>query len=390
MKRVVLFLVSIVLCPAAAPAQARFQTGVFAWTPTITLRDAGFDTNVFDEARDPKRDTVAILTPRVDGLVETGTWSLAVSGHADFVYFEHYTNERSINRGTTGRLDLQLSRVRPFVAAGYLDTRERQNSEIDLRARRSERDVSAGARVQVLSRTAFEVSVRRADLNFREGQVFRAQDLAERLNRASTSAAGRMLVELSPLTTLNIEGTVSRDRFAHRPLQDTDNVRVTTGFEFAPDAIIRGRASLGYHQMAPRGPEALGFRGFIAGVDLSYVLLGRTRFDARVSRDTTYSLEQQPYFLQTVYGGEVTHNVIRPVDLIGRFTREWLDYPGIPERNLSPHLDHLNRYGGGVAIRPSERLRLSVNYEFAERVSGESVDLSFDRRRMYTVITYGF
>src|SRR4051812_2284439 len=30
-------------------AQERFQTGPVAWTPVITLRDAGVDTNMFDE-----------------------------------------------------------------------------------------------------------------------------------------------------------------------------------------------------------------------------------------------------------------------------------------------------------------------------------------------------
>src|SRR4030095_6110242 len=60
--------------PVPAPAQdvgGRFSTGPIAWTPTIALRDVGFDTNVFDEAVVPKRDRMATLTPHVNGVIHS-------------------------------------------------------------------------------------------------------------------------------------------------------------------------------------------------------------------------------------------------------------------------------------------------------------------------------
>jgi hypothetical protein len=373
-----------------ASAQARFQTGAFAWTPTLTVRDAGTDTNVFDEPVNPKADTVATFAPQIAGKYDNGTWSLELNGGVDFVYFRRYADERSFNRRATGRFDLALSRVHPFAGAGYLNTRERQNAEIDLRARRSERDFLFGTRIETFSRTSFEVFARRADLTFEQGEVFRGEDLAQRLNRESTSAGGRALVQLTPLTTFVVESDLVRDRFVYRPTQDTDNTRVSVGFEFDPDAVIRGRARLGYRDMRPLGGEALGYEGLTASVDLSYVLLARTRFDARINRDATYSFEEQPYYVWTAYGGEVLHNVAGPLDLIGRYTRETLDYPGIPERNVAAHLDYVRRYGGGIAVRVATRLTISLNYEYAERDSGESPELSFNRRRVFTTVVYGF
>ena len=390
MKTTLVFATLAALAATPVSAQGRFQTGAFSWTPTITLRDAGLDTNVFDEAANPKRDTVAVVTPEVNALLDTGVWALAMAGGADFVYFDRYTDERSVNRRASARLDVQLSRLRPFVGAGYLDTRERQNAEIDLRARRSERNVTLGTRIDMFSRVAFEASVRGADLDFRQGQVFRGEDLAERLNRESTSAAARVLVQVTPLTAFFVEGDLSRDRFVFRPQQDTGHTRVNAGLEFAPDAIIRGRAKVGYHDMTPKGTDAVRFQGVTASIDISYVLLSRTRFNVRASRDTTYSVEEQPYYLQTVYGGEVLHNVAGPLDVLGRYVREKLDYAAIERRNAAAHTDYLNRYGGGIAIRAAERFRVEVSYEFADRTSGESPSLSFDRRRMYTTVTYGF
>ena len=373
-----------------AGAQARFQTGDFAWTPLLTLRDAGLDTNVFDEAEDPKRDTVAVLSPQADGVYDNGMWRLALAGGADFVYFRRYTDERSLNTRGTARLDVALARVTPFAGIGWLDTRERQNAEIDLRARRSERDLRAGARLQVASRLGFEGSVRRGDFRYRTGQVFREVDLAERLNRESTGGAARLLVDLTPLTRFSVDAELWRDRFEFVPEQDADHVKVTGGFEFSPDAIIRGRASIGYHKMEPKGAIGVPYEGLTASVDIGYVLLGRTKFDVRVNRDTTYSLAQQPYYLSTSYGGEVLHNLVGPLDVSGRYARETLDYPGIPARNLAPQQTRVNRYGGAVAIRATERFRFGVHYEFNERLSDDAPSLEFDRRRMYTTITYGF
>jgi hypothetical protein len=384
------FLLSVAAAGAQTRPEGRFQTGSMSWTPTLTLRDAGVDTNVFDEARNPKSDTVAILSPAVQGYLQSGLWAVDFGGNVDFVYFRRYTSERSINGHALVRPELVLSRFRPFAIVDFLDTRERLNSEVDTRARREQWDIGFGTKITAFSRTTFELSAHRATLEFREDEVYRGEDIAQRLNRWATSANARMLVDLTPLTRFAVEGQVIRDEFTFRPEQNTDNLRVNAGFEFSPDAVIQGRAKVGFHEMKPSGTAAIGYRGMTLGLDLGYVLLGRTRFDVRMLRDTSYSLEEQPYFLQTLYGTEVVHNLAGPLDLTARVSRETLDYPGIPERNVLEHVDVVARYGGGFAIRASHRLRIAVTYEVAERTSGESADLSYDRRRVYTTVTYGF
>jgi hypothetical protein len=389
MKHAVIIGAILTLVPVATAAQARFQTGALAWTPQISLHDAGFDTNVFDTPDNPKRDTTAVLTPQFDGVLELASFTMATSAVVDFVYFDRYTEERSINKRATVRIDVPLSRFRPFVGGGYIDARERQGSEIDLRARRTEKEGTAGARISVTPRGSVELSVRLADARYDEGQLFRGVDLAEQLNRRSESGAIRFRYSLSPLTMFVVDTDLARDNFLNSPDRDTQNLRVTSGFEFAPDAVIRGRASVGYHKMDAKGAAARGFEGLMTSVDLGYVLLNRTRFNGRISRDTSYSVEEQiPYYVQTGYGAEVTHTLFGPIDAIVRGSREKLDYAA--SLGVEGFVEYVNRYGGGIAVRATDTLRLNVNYEFGDRRSTGSMAREFERRRLYTTVTYGF
>jgi hypothetical protein len=116
------------------------------------------------------------------------------------------------------------------------------------------------------------------------------------------------------------------DIFTRRPDKQTDNLRVSAGFEFAPDAIIKGRATVGFHEMVARGSGSFPFAGWIASVDLGYSLLGRTRFDVRFARDATYSvLDGEGYYLSTAGGLEILHNLVGPLD-VWRGSCERLDY----------------------------------------------------------------
>ena len=378
----------VVALRAEAVAQERFQTGPVAWTPVISLREAGIDTNMFDEASNPKRDTTAVLSPQVTATITLATMRLTTAGTADFVYFERYTSERGINGRGTARLDVPWSRLRPFVEAGYLSSRDRQGSEIDARARRMQRDLRAGLGVQVTGRGVVEVSAHVSDARYDRGEQFRDVNLAERLSHESRGATGTLRYALTPLTQVVMDAGYIEDRFVFRPARNTENLRANVGFEFAPDAIIRGRAALGFRRITAAGAEGLDADGVTAAVDLSYVLLGRTRFGGRIARDRTYSIEA-PHFLQTTYGFDVLHELFGPFDLTALTSRERLDYPTELDRGLSRHVDFVWRYGGGLGIRGGDRFRIGFNFELTERNSAIP-ERDFDRRRAFTTVSYGF
>jgi len=392
MKRTItLMLLPLVLVAGRASAQGdgRFRSGPLTWTPTLTLRDAGYDSNVYDEPANPRRDYSAVFSPQAEGKLAFAMMDVRFGGSADFVYFQRYTNERSINSRGNARADFNLSRLKPFVGGGYLDSRERLSSEIDVRARSTDRSASAGVGIELTPRGSLELGANFSSTSIQQGETFRGVDLARRLNRESTGATARLKYEVTPLTRFFVEGGASRDKYTLSPGYDADNLNGKVGFEFEPEAVLKGRASVGFHRIEPVGPLAIPFEGLTAAVELGWVLLGRTRFDARIARDTSYSFEQQPYSLQTIYGGEILHNLYGPLDVIGRASRETLDYPGIPERNVFEDTLEITRWGGGVAIRPGTRVRLTLNYEVIDRAA-QLTDRNYGRRRLYTTVTYGF
>src|SRR4029078_5322630 len=62
----------------------------------------------------------------------------------DRTYHHKYESERSVGYSARGRFDFLLSRMRPFVGGGLLQTRTRPNGEIDTRADREEQELSGG------------------------------------------------------------------------------------------------------------------------------------------------------------------------------------------------------------------------------------------------------
>lgn len=389
MLRLVLLGLLVSPAPVAGQTDGRFRSGVLTWTPTLTLRDAGVDSNVYDEATNPRRDNSAIVSPAVAGLLDFATVDVTFAGSADFVYFQRFTSERSVNRRASARVELGTWRIKPFARGRYFEGRERVSSEIDVRARRTDTAAGAGVAVQVTPRGTLELAGDVITSRFLQGASFRDVDLARRMNRETTGGTARFAYELTPLTRLVAEGSASRDRYTLSPAYDADNTSGRAGFEFEPDAVIRGRAVVGFHRIEPVGDLAFAYRGITASVEIGYVLLGRTRFDVRVARDTNGTFAEQPYYLQHLYGGEILHNVLGPLDVIARMSRETLDYPGIPERLLAEDTLEITRYGGAVALRPGARVHLSITYELVDRVS-RLPDRSYDRRRLYTTLTYGF
>ena len=143
--------------------------------------------------------------------------------------------------------------------------------------------------------------------------------------------------------------------------------------------------------MLPRGSDpSLNYVGWTSLADLSYTLLGRTRFTGRTSHDTNYSgLENRPYYVSTVGGFEVTHNLAGPIDVELRRSREKLDYSATPS-GLAARTEYADLLGGGLIIRMSTQTRIGFYFDDQKRRSSEGPQFEYSRRHMYTSVTYGF
>jgi hypothetical protein len=327
-------------------------------------------------------------------LLTLGILKAATQGSLEYIYFERFKNERTVNGRVLSRIVFPLSRIQPTVTLSWARVKERASSEVDVRAPRTDRGYGAGLTTRLTSRLVVNADVARQEVRYDSGHSFEGVDLASQLNRQATTMTAGIRVAVTPLTTFFTEGSLGRDQFSLQASRNTNNLRGTIGFEFAPDAVIRGRALVGYHNMQPQQSSAVpggatGFKGLTSNVDLSYTLLGRTQFAPRFSRDTVYSISAtQPYYVSTGGGLEILQALVGPLDLLLRGSREKLAYP--PTNIAAARTDRVVTYGGGLSVRLSTQGRIGFNYDDTNRQSSAGAQFGYGRRHIYTTVTYGF
>jgi hypothetical protein len=390
-----------VVAGCALPASARAQTqvpeavetmpihfGPFGLRPSVSITNVGTDSNVFNEADEPQEDFTATAVPRLVARVRGGRLLLSYSSTAELVYFRKFASERSVNTTSDLRLDGNFGRLQPYVSAGWVATKERLNSEVDVRSPRTQHTYGAGVRMLVASRTAIVLSARRLALDFDEGARFRGVDLSRTLNSRTDSVDAGLQLLLTPLTTFSMTGSFQRDRFDAAPERNSDTLRLLPALQFDPTSLIRGSIAVGYRRFRPLTPELPDYSGLLVQAGLGYTLLSRTKFDVDAVRDVQYSFEDlEPYYLSTGGRLTVTHQLVGPLDLQAFGGRQSMAYrqrqlPGAARR------DHVETYGGGAGYRLRDNLRLGITWESHRRASALD-EREYVRRRVYASLTYG-
>ena len=124
--------------PETEPATGVLGGGPIRFAPGLTVREIGYDSNVFDESAEegPKEDWVLAVSPDVSAFSRLRFVRLSAYAGSELTYYKEYVDERSVGYAGRGRIDFLFSKVRPFVGFGQTRTRTRPNGEIDTRAKR--------------------------------------------------------------------------------------------------------------------------------------------------------------------------------------------------------------------------------------------------------------
>jgi hypothetical protein len=378
---------------AQPPENVRMRIGPMFVNPTIALTNAGVDTNVFNEAtqESPKKDFTLTVTPATDVWLRMGRTWLNGSVHEDLVYYQRYDSERSANsRYNLGWL-IPLTRVSFNPTISYANTRERPGFEVDARARRTEVDFGGTIEVRALSKTFIVVHADRQTSDFDRSAEFLGTSLRDQLNRTVTSEALGIRHELTPLTSVILDVAREQDRFEFSPLRNSDSTRIVGGVKLDPAALIKGGATIGYRDFQPLDGSLPRFMGTTISTDLSYVLLGMTRFAVRATRDVQYSFDiNQPYYLQTGVSLEVNQQIFGPFDAVGRVGQARLEYRDRAGTAVavSNRLDHIETYGGGFGYHIGRDMRIGFNIDQNRRLSPVT-DRQYQGLRYGIAVTYG-
>ena len=384
----------VIALPLAAFAQddnsaaSALVTGPLEWNPSVQLKDFGYDSNILNAPVNPLWDLSGTLSPSTDAAVNLPRIKASGVGLLNFDYYERYSEQRSIGGKVTGRSEFPIRWLVPSLSGSYESLREREAFEIDSRVRHRSASGSVGIGVYLGTQALVNAAFRQETYTYAPGTLVRGVDVSTQLNRRQQGETLTVRYNVTPFTSVVADGEMTRDRYLLEPVKDQQTRRADVGVEFSPDAVIRGRMVVGWHDLRPNDPLVVPYKGYTANVELSYLFLGVTRVGGRYLHDTSTSIEA-PYYVQTAYGGDIEQAFFGPVDLVARINRQLADYNAIPERKVLARQDRIDTYAAGVSIRLSNATRMTINYELTRRTSViESI--SYDRARLNTSVTMGF
>ena len=375
--------------PSEDPGEAaRFHFGPLRFTPSIALTNAGIDSNVFNEADDPKQDTIAGIGPDVALWLHLGPARLSGKAGGQYLYFKKYDNQRAWNTNNELRLELPLAHITPFAEGSYINTRDRPGYEIDSRARAATNTARLGTEVRISGKTSLILSGSRTTTTFDKTETFLGATLADALNRRSDTEQLQLRIALTPLTTLVVNNEAIQDRFDSERTRNADSVRVMPGFEFKPFALISGSVSVGFRHFNALNEAVPDFNGLAATANLKYTVAA-TKIEARLNRDLAFSYEDvNPYYALTDVNFALTERVTPSWDLVGRTGWQSLDYRQIQSLGSTARTDTGRLYGGGVGYRLGELLRLGLDVNYSVRRSQRTAR-QYDGLRVGASVSYG-
>lgn len=409
MRKLSLAAVLAVLTPIASLAQtptnaaanidevrrsSRMHIGPFYVTPGVLLKDAGVDTNVFNQAADQKSDFTMTLTPQAHvAVVFARRALLRTTVGTDLVYYAKYSSERSFDPSVRVRAEAYAHRLTLFAEDAYLNTRQRPNFEIDVRSRHLENDLQAGGELRLTPKFSVQLAARRAITKYDADAVFAGTSLQRTLNRETSGLVGGVKHRLTALTTAGVKFDRLSDTFAYSPLRNSSSYRVMPGVEFKPRALVSGTAWVGYRQFTPDHLQELPeFSGLVADLGLSYTLLGSTTFGLSYHRDLTYSYEEEnPFFVDNSVGASLRRALGGRLDAILSVDRHDYAY----ERLLTLPVQAVHRadttwiYGANIGYRVKRQARIGFGVSYYKRDSTTVRFVQYNGLRFGATMNYG-
>jgi hypothetical protein len=353
----------------------RVHAGPLYVDPALLLKELGVDTNVFNQAGNTNADFTMVVAPQAAIAVPFANRALVKSLiGADLVYYAQYASERSIDPQAAFRAEFYASRLTFFVEESYLNTRERLNYSIDVRARHLQNDLSGGVAFRATAGLTVEAAARSGRIRFDGDEYFNGQRLKETLDRDTQIFSVTARHRRNGLTTIGLRYENQTDRFPLSPIRDTDSFRVMPGVELRPLALLNGSAWVGYRRFEPKETLLPSQAGLVSNLSISYTLLGSTVFGVSYDRDYQFSYEAlTPYYIDNSVGVFVRRAISARADIRGNIARHRYDFQSLRTdpilSQVSDRVDTTDNYGVNVGYRLKRQTRAGVGLSYWKRNS---------------------
>ncbi len=381
---------------AADPVRsARIRFGPLGITPALTVT-SGVDTNVFNEDDEPKSDVTTAVNPRAQVWFRMRRLVLDVRNSTDVVSFKQYSGQGGLSTRNDVRLELPVNRVRFSLTNSFASTQQRASLEIDTRGRRRANTLAAEADVRATAKTTLRLTAGRSTTAFDDEASFLGVSLAKALNQRVESATASLRYQPTGVTTLILEAETTRDKFEFSSERDSTSFRVAPGVEFAPRALISGRAYVGYRRFTITSGLAPEFTGPVALVELASTIRVATRVSVQVNRDVAYSFDvTTPYYVTVGGGGSITQRIAENWDVTATAARQRLNYrtntttvlPATADQGPG-RSDSVDTYTGAVSYHLNRSMSLGMTVGHMRRTSGLA-RRNYEGTRVLGQFTYG-
>ena len=378
------------------PSNAPFQAGPLVLAPVLQLTNVGHDSNIFNSTENPQGDVTATFTPSVDGWLRMAHGRISGRTQMDVYYFRTLTDLRGSDNDSWVNAEVPVNRLKPYFSGTLTDTRYRQGLEIDALERRRAQSLTTGVDVRVTAKTTVGVFERYSRLRYHANSLYRDTDLAQVLNHSSRGAGANVQYAVTPFTSVVVEGERTTDDFDFEKNRNSQNVRVTTGVAFNPRALISGSASIGFQQrrfVADNAPATAKGTYFLA--DLSYLLLGRTRFTFYGRRQLDYSyLIGQPAYINAGITLGINHRVTDAWEVggsVGRYRVLYTQDPSNVESLFYGSADETAFMSDGQVAYRLGHSRVGLQVQYQQRLTDKpDIERTYHRVRIGSTFAYTF
>lgn len=375
--------------PDVEPTIGVLTIGRVRFAPGLSVREIGWDSNVFDEPEtEAKEDWVAAVQPDVSAFTRLRFLRLSAYAGSELTYYKTYDSERSVGHDVRARADVMLSRLRPFIGVGQMETRTRPNGEVDTRADRDEKELSGGLAFDLSPTSLVYAATYRASLRY-EDALEDGVNLGETMTRDGSSYEAGMKTDLTPLLSVQLAASYRQDDFTFEPNRNSQSWNGTATFRLAPEAVVNGTVVAGYRDMSFVDPELSSFKGFVGTASVTYSFLEVGRLSAILTRGVEYSFDtEEAYYVEQSAAVAYTHRLFGDVDAQVMGVRAAFDYDARPR--LPAHTDTYDTVSGSVGYNLRNRTRIALYYEYARRRSPAFADRNYERRRAFLSWQFAF
>ncbi len=364
--------------PAPEPP-GRFRAGPFWLTPRFEIRSAGYDANVYNAQTGAVSDPSFVIAPGLVVALPLGRrLRLEARGLLTWNWFEGEATERSLDRDTSLRAEIEFSRLELFAELGTSQAKQRFSLDLDERLVHDDTKKGFGTRLELARKLTLSASA-----GWQSFDIEGPAPVQASLDHESRTLGLETSYDLTRRTRLTFRAERLTDTFDQAlggASTEARSGRYMGGFSFATRAAITGRLLLGVREFPnDKGAAAPSYTGPALDVALGIPAGRLGQFGLQAEREVQYSATPgvsdgvllRNAYVTGRYRAELQSEL--PFDLIGRgfAQRQTGDYrlPYLVEGLLVDRDATLHVYGVSLLKAFGRTFRVGGGYTWERRHS---------------------